>query len=320
MAEAERSEDSPIGTQVPRTFERSLVGSLPCVVCGYELQGLSIRSVCPECGTAIRATILYTVDPAAEELRPMLTPRLTAVSLVMWSVLALLATLASWIPRLVDAARRVNEDVPSLTWTGPLAIIAAAGSGLCVIGLIRPTRETRIGKSICAGIAALAYIPLVWLLAQIQSFDESHRTPYFDAVVHADRARMHFLLCICIVVALLGLRPNLRDLVKRSLALRTGRVDRQTIYGMAAVAGICAVGDLLRLLSLRVRPGVGQVLEVAGSLTVAGASLLLTLGLVSAIIDSWRISRAILIPPPTLKTLVGEGNQPPPGSAQVPRS
>jgi len=78
-------------------LDRELGGELPCSVCHYELRGLSIRGVCPECGTAVRATILFRVDPMADEFRPLTSPWFTAQSLVLWSIGGLVAAVGFWL-------------------------------------------------------------------------------------------------------------------------------------------------------------------------------------------------------------------------------
>src|SRR5690606_19927036 len=78
--------ESPTRSQITeadpeQAISLSLSGAMPCISCGYNLQGLSVVGVCPECGAAVRATILATIDPQAEELTPLLTPRLTSLGL-----------------------------------------------------------------------------------------------------------------------------------------------------------------------------------------------------------------------------------------------
>src|SRR3954470_14312241 len=81
---------------------RELTGNLPCVTCRYNLRGLSIKSVCPECGTAVRAAILAAVDPYAPILQPLYAPRLAATGLMLWAGGALAAGLLTWSLRLAD--------------------------------------------------------------------------------------------------------------------------------------------------------------------------------------------------------------------------
>src|SRR5436190_23878239 len=77
------------GSGTGSALGRQLRGDLPCVACGYNLKGLSIRSVCPECGTPVRATILSVVDPHAAELTPIRLPALVALGLLFCAAGAL---------------------------------------------------------------------------------------------------------------------------------------------------------------------------------------------------------------------------------------
>ncbi len=66
-------------------LSRELAGDLPCIQCGYNLRGLTVKGMCPECGTSVRATLLAVVDPMAGEFRPISFPRLTAYGMLVWS-------------------------------------------------------------------------------------------------------------------------------------------------------------------------------------------------------------------------------------------
>lgn len=288
------------------SLDSALTGSLPCVTCGYELKGLSIRNVCPECGTAVRATILYKVDPMAEEFRPIVYRRWIAFGLIAWSIGGLIVGAGCWLLRILDW-------VPSLDVTaaaGPLiswAIVASAVvSGIGSLALIRPIPGTPISHNLQALGAVAAYIPLVWALARILlEIDPTRAPPYFSGPPQPDRILIRFIALGAIVVILLGVRPNARDLVKRSMVMRTGRVDRQTLLGMAIVAGLIMVGDALRLMSGSVRWADPDLLSIAGSVVIAIGSAMLTLGLVGAAVDSWRIARAVLIPAPSIRQVLG---------------
>lgn len=288
-------------------LDSNLGGTLPCVVCGYQLQGLSIRSVCPECGTAVRATILYQVDPQAEEFRPLNRPRLTAICLILWSSAALAAALACWLPRLVEAwaylTRALNQPVSPLA--GHFAVASASISGLALLGLIRPTPDTARWKSAAMLGAIVAHAPLVWTIWQISGGDLARPVAYFTESPDPIRIWLRVLQAACLGAILLGVRPIARDLVKRSLVLRTGRVDRQTILAMVAVVCVGVFGDSMRLWAQSGLLGEYWLLGAVGTMLVALASILLTVGLAGALADSWRIHKAILIPSPSLRQVIG---------------
>ncbi|MEL6741370.1 MAG: hypothetical protein AAFP26_12000, partial [Planctomycetota bacterium] len=89
-----------------------LGGDLRCMRCAYDLAGLSITSSCPECGLAIKATLLSVVDPKAEVLAPLVRPLLVAWSLVLWSLGGVLLVLAGW------GARRLLARTPDGQYPG----------------------------------------------------------------------------------------------------------------------------------------------------------------------------------------------------------
>jgi hypothetical protein len=284
-----------------------LSGSLPCINCNYELQGLSVRGNCPECGVAIRATILYRVDPHADAFHPLPTRRLTAWSVAMWPTGAALAVVFSWALRLSDAmSSRTGTPLPiAISWFDWAVIVAIGMSGVSVLGLIRPTIETAPKWVFAAVIGLLGYIPLIWCWSSIiWTIDAHGPPPYFQAAPNAHRIILRLCIGLSALGILLCLRHNARQLVARSLVLRTGRVNRQTIYATAASIGVAMVGDLMRLIASSLSQMDRLLLDSAGSLLILIGSLLVTLALVGASIDGWRIRRALLTPSPSLGEVI----------------
>jgi hypothetical protein len=284
-----------------------LGGDLPCVVCRYNLRGLSIRSVCPECGTAVRATILAMVDPHATELEPIANPRLTAVGLVTWVFFALLAVVLFWIP------------APGGWWYGvwhAAAVGSVVCSGLGALALVRPHEGVEKPGTVLAGVGVFLYAPLAWLVWEVssarvtggqsaifpyESFATQERTPTLERV----------LICVAAATIALLLRPNARLLVARSLALRTGRVDRQTILAIVSAATVAALGEVALELSRGARGTTGDIMRIAGEILVPAGWALVTLGLVGSLVDAVRIARSILMPAPSLgQVLWGKGHGP----------
>lgn len=309
-----RREENPL-------LGRELGGDLPCVVCGYNLRGLSIRGVCPECGAGVRATILAVVDPHAAVLRPISHPRLIAGGLVLWAVAGLVAALICWAPQVARLGTWIGArwTVPDLT----LALQAAvAASGLGALAFVRPHRGISLLNGIAAACAVLLYVPLGWALGFVYRSDWSiDGEGVVRVVVAMGSAAGVFLL----------LRPNARLLVARCLLLRSGRVDRQTLLGMAAAAVVVAVGHgVLRLSGLQSGGRAGgsggtggaggwgsgdAVLMVLGLVFLFLGAALLTLGLIGSVFDSVRIARAILRPRRTLRQVLRSGVGPEPGPA-----
>lgn len=295
-------------------LDSALTGRLPCVVCGYELQGLSIRGVCPECGAAVRATILYQVDPEADEFKPMLTPRLTAWALMALSIAALVIMVAGWSTRIADAFSLLALRRPPTGLAGPVALGAAVLGAISLFALVRPSRETPLRRSMAIVGAILAFVPLAWSNWVIQTgLDPLHPAPFIESAWRpgGQRSLLRLIFGASGIAILLGFRPVARELVRRSLALRTGRVDRQTILAMVIALLIAAVGDVLHLI-VGEFPGArwGGYLEAFGTLLIILGSAFLSLGLVGATIDSWRVRGAILTPSPSLQQVMGPPPRP----------
>lgn len=288
-----------------RTLDAQLRGTLPCVTCKYDLQGIPISGACPECGTAVRATILWRVDPEADEFRPMVSPALTSLCLVGWSLAGLIAVLASWLPRVSEFLGGFTLQPPRFGWSTPLTLIAGAISGLCLIGVVYPARGGSKLKSLAMVVAIGAYIPLLWAVFRVR-YTIDPFAPFVYGMDGSPEIRLYFrlLIGVCLCAILLGFRPNARELVKRSLALRTGRVDRQTIYAMVGAVCVALIGDLVRIAGHEMGAGAPWWLDQVGVMLIGLGSLLLTLGMISAVVDGWRIARAIRTPSPTLRDIV----------------
>ncbi len=291
-------------------IERSLTGKLPCVSCGYNLQGLSVLGVCPECGTAVRATILAIIDPLAEELRPIRFPKLVAAGLLLWAagafvavLLGAYATAAAIAPGSGFGFWRSHFPL----WASAAVQLALVLSGVGALCMVRP--HAGVGwRTIASGIVAvIAYGPLIYLSSQllaltaaaamagkIDPWQDSHLTMYRLAIGG---------LMLAIVG---GLRPAARLLVARSLALRTGRVDRQTMLAMAGSILLAMLGDILGLFGAGISGHASDVLKTAGIVLMIVGIFLLLMGIAGSLIDCVRIARSILTPGPTLRQVLDD--------------
>lgn len=289
-----------------------LIRGLPCIRCTYDLRGLSVRGVCPECGTPIRATILARVDPLAKELQPLYTPKLTAGCMILWTVAALSAAIASWVPRAIEALNRLDRPIHQPEWPALAALVGVGVSGLASLALIRPHRLIPAWQCWVALAGSLAYVPLVLCVRRIAVVLAGRDPNPYLGVGGIDPARATWRLAVDVLmlVILVGLRPNARVLASRSFVLRTGQVDRQTMLAMAAAVGVCAIGDLLSILagatppSAQGAPGaMSDVLRVGAVLFIGVGSLLITLGLGSMVLDTVRLFSVIAQPPLSLSDL-----------------
>jgi hypothetical protein len=281
-----------------------LTGSLPCVRCRYDLKGLSIRGVCPECGTPVRATLLAVVDPRAGELQPIDHPRATAAGLVAWSSAALLSVIGGWC---VWAGKslpgsRLEGYLPAMEY-GIVGLLAVSGIGAAA--LVHPHRNIPERSRRQALLGTLAYAPLIglvgWLLIGRWPTETSSSVVAW-AATSVSATIVKLMVAIVTVGIILLLRSNARLLAARSVLLREGRVDRQHLLALASVLGVAVFGESLTLIGLSIQAGEAVVL--IGQVLVVVAGVLFTLGLIGVVVDCWRIRRAVLQPPLSLESLL----------------
>ncbi|GAB4551222.1 MAG: hypothetical protein Tsb0013_13230 [Phycisphaerales bacterium] len=290
-----------------------LTGVLPCVTCGYELRGLSVRDVCPECGTAVRATILSVVDPLADELAPLRAPSLTGVLIVAWALASALGVWLILAMRLLDGLRAMGVRAPEFWWGWNATFVLLIVSGVSSLGFLTPTTRTRPRGVLAASLATLAYMPFFYALVRIRAIDVDQGVLRAFFTLDPDPARIAWrLVCgVCLLVIFLGVRPNARELVRRSLAMRTGRVDRQTLLAMAAAVGVMMTGDALRLVGTTT--GVQEAV-IVGGIAVLIATVFLAFGLSAAVVDGWRIRRSLRMGPRRIGDLIASPETPGRGS------
>jgi len=306
----EPSPDAPAAAGPAPELAMLLTGDLPCIGCGYDIRGLSVLAPCPECGLAVRATILHRVDPHAEALRPMPTPWLTAVGTLAWTACGLAAALCLWAPRLSDVVSEISSGRVSVGagWASTLAVAFIVLSGLGLLGMIRPVVGLPARRLAGAALAALCTMPLAYAVARAAELSAG-RMPYLGGSPSPERIGWRLAAAASLAGMLLLIRPNARELVARSLVLRTKRVDRQTIYATLGALAVTAAGDGLRLLAAY-RVGPAMTLLDIGSLVVLVGSVFLTLAVAGATVDGWRIAHSILVPSPSPAQALRRGRGP----------
>ena len=318
LASAGSGGSNPVAPRDSGILGRELGGDLLCVGCGYNRRGLSIRGPCPECGMGVRATILAIVDPLASELRPIRWAGLVASGLVMWAAAAAAGALLAWAPHFYDLLRVVGAisgrgySRPSV---GAWLLVCAVISGLGAAAMIRPHAGIARSTIVCSVLAVLMYPLLAWLVWMI-GVDQQSGSGWRYASMQWMPTEFAMMLGVgvnlTIAAILLLLRPTARLLVARSLVMRSGRVDRQTMYAMAAAAGLAAMGHALGYAGgeagwVSAGGGIGPGVRVVGLIFVTLGSTLLTVGLCGGVVDAVRIARAVMMPSPTLRQVIRHG-------------
>lgn len=284
---------------------QELRGDLPCVKCRYNLKGVTVRGNCPECGTPVRVTILARVDPYAPVLQPIALPVLTAFAMLFWAIGPVVASAAVLLMRTRDLATEVAGIARPTDHLPVLGTIALGVSALGALALIRPHGGIKRSNILAAlaGVAATVIAALFfWRLHA--AFDPAHLKPYVQStIVSAERAWLRLAILMCLAIAIVGLRPNARLLASRSLLMRMGRVDRQTMLAMLGAIAVAAAGDAMHLIATTQRPASASLIT-AGTVFIALGSFLLVVGFVGILIDVARVFPAIARKPLTYSQLV----------------
>lgn len=283
-----------------------LRGSMPCIACGYELRGLSIRESCPECSLPVRATLLAIVDPLAPELSPVHRPRLRVAALSLWAAAGVFLVVLTWGLRLDDAMTVLSNGSRQLRWLTPIGSAAVIAAGLGTLGFVGATAAATRRLCLTALLASVLHVPLAWLYWQIHVLqDAMFPLPYFDAAYGGERGADRALFALAfnglLAVIVVLLRPSARLLVKRSAVLRRKAVDRQALLMLIASLTIASVGQLLLFLSMTSLWVAPEGLGSLGTVMVGLGSVLLTMAATAAVYDTCLLMPVVLRRPRSLE-------------------
>ena len=282
----------------PAVIARQLTGDLWCIGCGYNLRGLSIRERCPECGVPVRATILGVVDPKAHELTPLYRPALTGAGLIAWSVGAWLAVVSVALMRGAEILRVLFSVSWWPGWAPFVGTLGLIVSGFGAVVLIRPhARVTRFG-AVRAACGVAAYIPLTLIYFDVYARrDRLSPAPFLQpGPLEFERAMLRLGMFLFVAVVILGLREHGRNLATRSVVVRTGRVDRQSMMALLASFAVAAGGDALHVLSAALTNGVADLTITVGTVLLSVGSVLVVVGVSNVVLDTWRLWPVIVRP------------------------
>lgn len=298
--------DGGLGASGGEMIARELRGDLLCARCRYNLRGLSVRATCPECGTPIRGTLLAVIDPRARELQPIDWPRLSAAGLMLWAAAGLGSALLIWLLRLNEIAANLGVVI-SVEWARLWSVVLLALSGVGALTMIRPHRGIPARQVAAAALGVAAYLPLVYVTWRIQGeIDGAHAGVYFSlSGPDPRRTELRLVTAGLLTVSILGIRGIARLYVGRSLLMRTGRVDRQTLLALVAALAVGMIGDLIHLFARDSWGGDATAVTV-GTFLIGVSGVLFTLGLVGVAVDSYRLMPVVLSPPLSASDVLGE--------------
>ncbi len=301
----ERVEGQPGREAIPLSerIARDLSGDLACVGCGYNLRGMSVRGECPECGLGVLATVLHVIDPQAEQLQEIPRRRLVAGGMVAWAGFALMAAVLAWGIHGVLVLRSfgLRLDVP--VWVGHASAVCVLLSGISALVLARPHANIPLRRTLMVGLSTLLGVALMVIHDRLLvSVIVAGRSPFLaQSGVDIERHVLRLIAAVLLSGIILLLRPQARLLAARSVVVRSGRVDRQSMLALLAAVAIAAGGDVLALVAGRMSGDLRDAILPIADILIGMGSLLLTIGLGGILLDTLRLAPVILHPAPGVR-------------------
>jgi len=301
--------DSEPGTKTD--YGTTITKALSCAGCRYDLRGLTIEGVCPECGRPVLDSVRRAVDPAAHRLPRIHDPDTVGDALV-WLMSCLLAAMLLLVatPAVHQlAAQRIGGVVrhPTMAILGTLAGLVL----LTGLGSVRQLAPPRGGETaprvrryilrmalglVAAGLGAIARanvpVPANWAL--------DAGTTAAGAVIGAG---LGILTVGGLALTLGALGGVFRVIGERSREYRTASGGRQRTADMVAATGGVVVGELLGLLGFAID---STPVAVMATMVVWACLLMLVIGLGYLLMNAVWIRRSLKRPPPTLPDLLGD--------------
>ncbi|MEM9082083.1 MAG: hypothetical protein AAGB34_00695 [Planctomycetota bacterium] len=271
------------------TLNLALTGSLPCIDCGYELQGLTVKGNCPECGRPVRVTLMWAVDPEAEAFQLVKRPLLLGSGVLAVTVCPLITVLLLWYYFGIEYIVNIRQSNFVAAFDG---FISELSIGIWFIQLLALTplivsRPLRFGGLLSSFGAVCATTMLLFGVLASVGVKTWPRTTNHDILMFVS---FSFALYV------FSIRALLMPFIHRSKLLRTGHIPRQHISTISIAFAVAGVAHLVAVFS-------NSSVELVAKITAIAAWSLATLGLMGLVRDAFIVRHTLLHPPRTLEEL-----------------
>lgn len=279
---------------------------LPCIQCGYNLQGLSADGDCPECSKPIRLTIFEVVDPVSKRLGTIPKPASVgnaitgAVLFFLCSMLLAVFAMYARSPKILPTPAVLRRiDIPMYVWGAALAGLVAL---LCFIPLIQLRRQEEL-QACRRGIELTTVGLLAWVITmaiiamELQSYGIRLQTHPIGLLYDT------CIPLVAIVLVFSGFRRLIPRLGQRSRAFRQAQSSRQRMNVLLATLVVFVVGRVI----IEVVSSV-SVFQVLGLIITVMSVLLIVVGLLTLLRNVLWIRRSLISPPPALSELLKTAN------------
>lgn len=284
---------------------------LPCVNCGYNLRGLGIITVCPECGVQVRQSLLFVVDPSRSHLKPLSEPSRLGRALVLITISLFFAVMVLWAPYIVALSDEVRNLGGGVLREWPRwSPVLAGGLALMAFALVPPLKkptDEEPSAEYAKGyrMFRLGLISWALLLAFLGAVDEMWpqwwMKPMFQGAPESGGAYRHVLriaLDVSAIMIVTGVRPVVRFLALRSLNHRVGQISRQGFLALTVALIVLWIADIARLgVALAFDSGTAwaslQAIAITADVVTLIGFAMITLAVANGFLDAMRLSRGM---------------------------
>jgi predicted RNA-binding Zn-ribbon protein involved in translation (DUF1610 family) len=283
--------DPPSSGATTHVAATTIRHTLPCTTCGYDLEGLEARGVCPECGTPIVESLTARLDAATARFEDMPNPRRVSATVLVGSIGALGGS-CIFTALVIGLLAESTGAAPLRHAIDPLRVAALVATALGLAGFVAILpwrRESRFIRAKAFG--SLGF--LAWMAAALVEVD----------VVSATYCALPATL------VLFALAPLLRALAPRSRAYRNARATAQRVEGLLLSNGLA--GSLsATALFLSGTPEASAFIGVLRAIALAAAALTV-IGLAYLVLNAAWLARASLRPLLSVEETFGNPASPP---------
>ncbi len=336
MHDSDPSTDTPIASSYQPSESdidalREILIDLRCVSCGYNLKRIALNRACPECGLAVRRTLLYVVDPALSEIASLQNAVKLGLFLTVIPFLLFASTVVLWIPHLLFVIENLSSSLRTpLFGDWFVSRVVTAGvilsAGVLLFGGLRhpagqKRRQTYDRGLFRAAVGLILWGAFVFAIAWFDHKNDSGQSSLYNRHnINIVRSVLRLGADAALFLSITGFPAILRFLALRSLYHRVTQVSQQGFLAMGVAVGVMAAGDLSWITAAllygghsngsgvasttALKPGVELAAQFGTVLVIVGGAML-TLAMANAVIDAARLARRIAGPRFTMKQIVG---------------
>ena len=276
-----------------------LASHILCDRCKYDLHGLDLFDVCPECGLAVATTLAVNSDLKVRALVALQQPRRVATFLVAIPLACMLAAvlqsagpMIAFIDSLSGQTSRIAQQIRFFGWAASCVLIALA----CVFALIGLfAHEVALRAEMRKWRGWLNGGLLLWVATLIVIMVSALKLQQQEWVMDWLKMSSPALQLPAFAMVLISYRRLLLVCGRRSQAFREAGSARQNINLLIYTLGLVALGAFASPILLH-KLGWEIAAMVSDSL-VAVESAVLIFGLAYLVANAWWIARSLLLPP-----------------------